>query len=97
MCHCQGPLVTEVIAWGIGNRALQRVATAAILLQTVALYLATLAGVCERALAALGVPVLDSEVRTVSAPALHPSLVLARRFLCRRGDAYSSSTRLHNL
>jgi len=29
----QGPLVPEVIAWGIENRALQRVTTAAILIQ----------------------------------------------------------------
>lgn len=58
----QGPLVTEVIAWGIESRALQRVATAAILIQAAAMYLATLAGMVERTLAALGVITMRSEV-----------------------------------
>ena len=54
----------EVVTWGIENRALQRVATAAVLIQSVALYLATLAGMVDRTLTAVGVRTANSEVRT---------------------------------
>ena len=41
--------------WGIENRALQRVATVAVLIQALTLYLAVVAGICDRAMLALGV------------------------------------------
>ncbi len=54
--------MTEVIVWGIENRTLQRVATVAVLIQALALYLSVVAGICERALLALGVSAEEGEV-----------------------------------
>ena len=58
----QGTLVSEVVVWSVENRTLQRVATVAVLVQALALYLAVVAGICDRAMLALGVSAQEDEV-----------------------------------